>query len=120
MRKKISVISGGVQIAQKLSQAADVGEDVRGADVVVLAGDGDVAAVARSAPPVAVIVAGEDVADRSPPVYEDLLCPRARIIGVSNAEAVEGIIESIVFERDDAHEVVAMKDGGFTRCRVRL
>jgi hypothetical protein len=120
MRKKISVIGEGVQIAGELSRAADVGDDVRGADVVVLAGDGDLAAIARSAPAAAIVVTGDAVEDRCKEVYERVLCPRARIVGMPDRARVGDVVESIVFELDDAHDVIAMRDGEFTACSVRL
>ena len=91
---------------------------MRGADVVVLAGDGDLAEVARSAPAAAVVVAGDDLEGRCSAVYEATLFPRARIIGV--ADGVSAAVESIVLERDDAHAVVAMNDGEFEQCTARL
>ena len=120
MRKKISVIGEGVQIAQELSRIADVTDDVRGADVVVLAGDGDLAEIARSAPAAAVVVTGDDLESRCKTAYERLLFPRSRIIGVSDPARVSDAVASIVFGSDDAHDVIAMKDGDFTACSARL
>jgi hypothetical protein len=120
MRKKISVIGKGVEIAQELSRVADVAEDVRGADVVVLAGDGDLDEIARSAPAAAVVVVGDDLEGRCKQAYERLLFPPSRVVGVPDAGRVSAAVESIVFERDDAHDVIAMKDGDFTACSARL
>jgi hypothetical protein len=120
MRKKISVIGKGVQIAQELSRAADIAGDVRGADVVVLAGDGDLAEIARSAPGAAIVVTGDDLEGRCKEAYERLLFPRSRIVGVPRSGSVSDAVESILFERDDAHDVIAMKDGDFTACSARL
>jgi hypothetical protein len=120
MRKKISVIGEGVEIAQELSRAVDVGKDVRGADVVVLAADGDLADIARSAPAAAVLVAGGALEDRCKEAYDRLLFPRARVIGIAELEDVGPAVESIVFERDEAHDVIAMKDGRFVSCSARL
>jgi hypothetical protein len=120
MRKKISVIGKGVQLAQELSRAADIGEDVRGADVVVLAEDGDLEAIARSAPAAAVVLTGDQLESRCKEAYERLLFPRSRIIGIADAGRLGEAVESIVLERDDAHDVIAMKDGDFTACSVRL
>ena len=88
MRKKISVIGEGVQIAQGLSRAADVADDVRGADVVVLAGDGDLAEIARSAPAATIVVTGEGLEARCKTAYEHLLFPRSRIVGVADPGGV--------------------------------
>jgi len=120
MRKKISVIGKGVQIARELSRIADVTDDVRGADVVVLAADGDLAEIARSAPAAAVVVTGDDLESRCKTAYERLLFPRSRIIGVSDPGRVSDAVASIVFDGDDAHDVIAMKDGDFTACSARL
>ena len=120
MRKKISVIGKGVQIARELSRITDVTDDVRGADVVVLAADGDLAEIARSAPAAAVVVTGEDLESRCKTAYEGLLFPRSRIIGVSDPGRVSDAVASIVFDGDDAHDVIAMKDGDFTACSARL
>ena len=97
-----------------------MGEDVRGADVVVLAGDGDLAEIARSAPAAAVVVAGDDIEDRCREAYERLLFPCARIVGVPDPDRVSDAVEAIIFELDDAHDVIAMKGGGFVRCSARL
>ena len=120
MRKKISVIGEGVQLAPELSRAADIGGDVRGADVVVLARDGDLAEIARSAPAAAVVVTGDAVEERCQTVYERTLFPRARIIGIAQADAVGAAVESIVFERDEPHDVIAMTDGQFAARSARL
>jgi hypothetical protein len=120
MRKKISVIGEGVEVAQDLSRAADVGDDVRGADVVVLAGDRDLTDIARSAPAAAVVVVGDGLEARCKDVYERLLFPRARIVGVADPERVGSVVESIVFERDDPHDVIAMSGDEFAPCRARL
>jgi hypothetical protein len=120
MRKKISVIGEGVQIARDLSHVADVGEEVRGADVVVLAEDGDLAEIGRSAPAATIVIAGDALEERCKQAYERLLYPRGRILGIPDAGGVSDAVESIVFERDQAHEVVAMKDGEFLPCSARL
>jgi hypothetical protein len=120
MRKKISVIGKGVQIAQELSHAADIADDVRGADVVVLAGDGDLDAIARTAPAAAIVVTGDDLEGRCRTAYERLLFPRSRIVGVPDSGSVSAAVESIIFQRDDAHDVIAMKDGAFIACSARL
>jgi hypothetical protein len=120
MRKKISVIGKGVEISQELSRFAEVGEDLRGADVVVLAGDGDFSEIARCAPASALVVAGDGVEERCREAIEATLFPRARIIGVADAAQVDAAVESIVLERDDPHNVVALKEGEFSLRSVRL
>jgi hypothetical protein len=120
MRKKISVIGNGVTIAQELSRIADVGEDVRGADVIVLAGDGDLAEIARSAPAAAVVVTGDAAEERCQTAYEGTLFPRARIIGIVDPDRVGPAVESIVLERDEAHDVIAMSGDRFAPCSARL
>ena len=99
---------------------ADVADDVRGADVVVLAGEGDLAEIARSAPAAAVVVTGDDLATRCKTAYERLLFPRSRIIGIPDPGRVSDAVASIVFDGDDPHDVIAMKDGDFTACSARL
>ena len=99
---------------------AEVGEDVRGADVVVLGGEGDLHHVARSAPAAAVLVVGEAVAERCERAYEETRFPRARIVGIADSANVAAAVESIVLERDDPHEVIAMREGRFEPCSARL
>jgi hypothetical protein len=121
MRKKISVIGEGVEIAQELARMADVGNDVRGADVVVVvAGEGDLARISRSAPAAALLMAGDNLEARCQQAYEATLFPRARIVGIADAARLGAAIESIVLERDDAHDVIAMRDGKFGPCSARL
>jgi hypothetical protein len=121
MRKKISVIGKGVEIAQDLSRIAEVGEDVRGADVVLVTDDSaDLAKIARSAPAATLVVTGPNLEERCQHVCEGTLFPRARIVGVPEGERVSAAIESIVLERDDEHEIVAMSDGSFGPCTARL
>jgi hypothetical protein len=93
---------------------------VRGADVVVLAGDGDLMEIARSAPAAAVLVTGDGAEQRCKEVYDRLLFPRARVIGITEPKDVGAAVESIVFERDAPHDVIAMKDGRFGPCSARL
>jgi hypothetical protein len=120
MRKKISVMGKGVKIAAGLSRVAEVGEDFHGADVVVLAEDADLAAVARSAPAAALVVTGDGVEDRCQKVFEATLFPRARIVGVPDAGQLDAILEAIVLERDEQQEVVAMSDGRFGPRSARI
>ena len=93
---------------------------MRGADVVVLARDTDLAEIARSAPAAALVVTGEALEERCQTAYEQTFFPRARIVGIADAEGVAAALESIVFERDEAHEVIAMRDGRFGPCSARL
>ena len=97
-----------------------MGEDLSGADVVVLAGEADLDAVRTRAPAAVVVVTGEGVEDRCKQVYEATLFPRARIVGVADVADTGPAIESIVLERDDEHEVVAMADGEFSARNARL
>jgi hypothetical protein len=120
MRKKISVIGEGVQIARDLSRVADVSDDVRGADVVVLAEDGDLVEIARCAPAATIVITGDALEERCRQAYEQLLYPRARIVGIADAGGVSAAVESILFERDQAHDVIAMKDGEFVSCSATL
>ncbi len=99
---------------------ADVRDDVRGADVVVLAEDGDLAEIARCAPAATIVLAGDALEERCRHAYEQLLYPRARILGIADPGGVSDAVESILFERDQAHDVTAMKDGGFVSCSARL
>jgi hypothetical protein len=120
MRKKVSVIGKGVKIAQDLSRIADVADDIRGADVVVLAGDGDLAEIARSAPAAALVLIGADLEERCQAAYEQTLFPRARIIGVGDQDRVGAVVEAIILERDEPHDVIAMDHGGFGPRSARL
>ena len=86
----------------------------------MLAGDGDLEAIARSAPAAVVVVAGDDVENRCRLALEGTLFPRARVIGVPDPDKVEVAVESIVLERDDTHDVVAMSDGRFSPRSARL
>jgi hypothetical protein len=121
MRKKISVIGTGVQIARELSPLADVADHyVSGADVVILAGEADLGEIARSAPAAAVVVVGDAVEERCRQAYEGTLFPRGRIVGIADPERVNAAVESIVLERDEPHDVIAMRDGRFTARSARL
>ena len=106
-----------MDIAHELARYADVGDELSGAAVVVLAGDADLDAVARCAPAAVLLVAGDRLEERCKQASEATLFPRARIIGVSDAAPVA---ESILFERDDEHDVVAMQDGEFGPRRARV
>lgn len=97
-----------------------MGDDLSGADVVVLAGDGDLEDVRTRAPAAVLVVAGEDVEERCQQVYEATLFPRARIIGVPDPQRVHAAVESILLEREEEHEVVAMSDGAFGARTARL
>ena len=97
-----------------------MGQDVRGADVVVLAGDADLAQIGRSAPAAAVVVHGNGLEARCKEIYERLLFPRARIVGIADADSVSSAVRSIAFELDEAHDVIAMRDGSFGPCSARL
>lgn len=121
MRKKISVLGGeGVQIAQEHARYATVGEDLSGADVVVVAGDGDPDAIRRSAPAAVLIVTGERVEERCRALAEATVFPPARIVGVADPARIGAAVESILFERDDEHEVIAIGDGQFAPRTARL
>lgn len=99
---------------------ADVGEDLRGADVVVLGADGDLADIGRSAPAATIVITGDALEERCKQAYEQLLYPRARVFGIPDTSRVSDVVESIVFERDDTHEVVAMKSGEYVACSATL
>jgi hypothetical protein len=114
MRKKICVIGNGVQIAHEL---ADVTDQVRGADVVVLAGETDLAAIRDSAPASSVLVVGDEA--RCQETLDALLFPRARVFGVSEGDAAAAA-EAVAFERGSEHDVLAQVDGGFGPHRARL
>jgi hypothetical protein len=106
-----------VEFGDSLARHAEVGEDLSGADVVVLGGEADLEAIGRCAPAAVLLVAGDRLEERCEQVYEVTLFPRARIIGVSDPAPAA---ESIVFERDDDHDVVAMSGGRFGARRARL
>ena len=73
----------------------------------------------RSAPAAALVVTGERLEARCQEVLEGTLFPRARIVGAP-AEALGAVIEAIVLERDEPHEVIAMTDGSFGPRSARL
>lgn len=85
--------------------------------MVILAGDADLDAVSRSAPAAVLLVTGDRLEERCARAYEQTLFPRARVLGVRDPA---GAAESIIHERDDEHEVVAMADGRFATRRARL
>src|SRR5687768_5203277 len=121
MRKKIRVIGDkGVVTAQELARIADVGDDLSGANVVLLTGEDDLDALRTRAPAAVVVVTGDDVAERCQQVYEATLFPRARIVGVTDPERVAAVIEAILLEREEEHEVIAMSGDGFGERTARL
>lgn len=84
----------------------------------MVVGDGaDLDRIHDSAPAATLLVL--DGPARCQEVYERTLFPRQRILGVTEEQAAEAI-DSIIFERDDEHEVIAMADGEFAPRRVRL
>ena len=93
---------------------------MRGADVVVLAGEGDLAQIARSSPAAALVVTGPDLEERCQRACDGTLFPRARVVGIPDTGGLSGAIESIVLERGDEHDVVALRDGHFGPQRARL
>jgi len=98
-----------------------VSDDFRGVDVVVVTDDNaDLAAVARSAPAAALVVTGGNLEERCEQVCAATLFPRARIVGIPDEDRVSAAIESIVLERDDEHEIVALSDGKFGPRSARL
>ena len=82
--------------------------------------NGDLAEIARSAPAATVVVTGEAVEDRCQTVYQGTLFPRGRIIGIAQPDAVSAAVESIVLERNEPHEVIAMTGGEFGSRSARL
>lgn len=118
MRKRVSVIPGeGVNVGDSLAAYADLTDDLSGADVVIVAGAADLTAVRDRAPAAVLLIAGDRLEDRCKQAYEETLFPRTRIIGVTDPAPAA---ESILFERGDEHEVVALADGDFRRCTARL
>jgi hypothetical protein len=99
---------------------AAVGDEVRGADVVVLADGGDLAEIARCAPASALVLVGESLEQRCLEAYEGTLFPRWRVFGVADQEKLAAVLESIVTEDGATHEVIAMSDGGFGPRLARL
>lgn len=109
-----------MDIAHALARYAKVGDDLSGADVLVLADNGDAEAISRSAPAAVLVVTGDDVEERCRALAEATLFPRARIVGVADPARAAQAVESILFERDDEHEVIAMRDGEFGARTARL
>jgi hypothetical protein len=109
-----------VEIAHELARYAEVGDDLSGADVVVLAGDGDAEAIRRVAPAAVLVVVGDGAEERCRALAEATLFPRARIVGVADPARAVAAVESIVFERDAEHQVIAMSDGQFRTRTARL
>ena len=87
---------------------------------MVLAADGDLAEIARCAPASVVIVTGAGLEERCREVYEGTLFPRGRIVGVADPKRLEPVVESIVLETGDTHDVMAMRDGAFGPHTARL
>ena len=106
-----------MKIGDTLARYVDVSDDLRGADLVVVAGATDLDALRALAPAAVVLVAGEDVESRCREVYDATLFPRGRVIGVGDPVPVA---EAILFERDEEHEVVALADGSFGPRAARL
>ena len=106
-----------MQLGETLARAANISEDLHGADVVVLGGDVDLDEMRRVAPAAVVLVTGDDVPARCRQVYEATLFPRPRIVGAGDPGPVA---ETVVFERDEEHDVIAMVDGKFGVHRARL
>lgn len=106
-----------MNIGDTLAGCADVADDLHGAAVVVLTGDADLDAVRHLAPAAVVLVTGDGLEERCREVYERTLFPRARVIGVDDPASAA---ESVIFERGDEHEVVALADGEFGSRRARL
>jgi hypothetical protein len=109
-----------VDFAHELARDADVAGDLRGADVVVVAGDGDLDALRISAPAAVAVVVGDDIERRCKHICESTLFPRARIVGVPDLAQAEAVVAAIVFERDEEHDVVAMSGGEFGPRSARL
>ena len=106
-----------MNLGDTLARTAEVGEDLHGASVVVVGGETDLDELRRRAPAAVVLVTGGELEKRCQAAYGATLFPRARIIGVADPAAAA---ESIVFELDREHEVVAMADGEFGSRRARL
>lgn len=84
--------------------------------MVVIAGEPDLEAIKQHAP-AAVLVFTKGDSDVCKAAYETTLFPRARIIGASDPAP---IVESVLFDRRDEHEVTAMADGEFSQRRARI
>jgi hypothetical protein len=106
-----------VNLGETLARTAEIGEDLHGASVVVVGGETDLHAVGRLAPAAVVLVTGGELETRCKEAYGATLFPRARIIGVADPASAA---ESIVFDLDREHEVVAMADDEFGPRRARL
>jgi hypothetical protein len=66
------------------------------------------------------VVTADEVGERCAEVAETTLFARARIVGVDDPTQLVPALESILFERDDEHDVIAMADGQFSARRARL
>ena len=106
-----------MNIGDTLARLAEVGEDLHGADLVILTGKGDLTEIRDCAPAAVVLVAGDDLEQRCAQVYEATRFPRARVIGVRDPGSAA---EAIAFELGEEHDVVAMVDGEFGPRRARL
>ena len=108
MRSKISVVGEGGDLVRLLSQGdyADVVTgDVRGADVVVIAGGADVEAEARRAasraPGAVIVLAGAGDVHAA---LDASLLPRARVIAVP-ADRLADAVQAVLFDRCEEVEV---------------
>ena len=84
---------------------------------MIVAGDGPLDQVRDRAPATVLLVVGDRLEERCREAYAETLFPRARIIGVTDPAAAAG---SIIHERGDEHDVVAMADGEWKLRRARL
>ena len=106
-----------MNIGDTLARVAEVGDDIHGAELVILAGEGDLEKIRDCAPATVVLVVGDDLEQRCAQVYETTRFPRARVVGVGEPAAAA---ESITLGLDEEHEVVALADGAFAPRRARL
>ena len=106
-----------MNIGETLARIAEVGEDIHGANLVILAGEGDLEEIRDRAPAAVVLVVGDDLERRCAHVYETTRFPRARVVGVGEPAAAA---EAIALQLDEEHDVVALADGEFGARRARL
>jgi len=76
--------------------------------------------VSRLAPAAALVVTGDQLKDRCQSALEATLFPRARVVGVPDPGQLDAVVESILLERDEPHEVIAMSDGRFGPRSARI
>ena len=84
---------------------------------MIVAGDVPLDEVRDRAPATVLLIVGDQLEERCRDAYAATLFPRARIIAVTDPSAAAA---SIIHERGDEHDVVALAGGEWEQRRARL